>query len=210
MKEATVTIQGVAPLSMSRVIPPDEEAKLRKEGESHADYDKRCWSEKAHYAGKDSQCFIPSMAIKMHLDWTAGQLGMKIQGRGLKQWKSLFAAGIMCFEDMQLFTNAGENGEPVTKDALDYVDVFCDAQGRKGSSGGGRVWRRFPVIHDWAGTVTFTVLDDQITESIFKQHLTAAGKICGLGRWRAGVGGQYGRYQVVDFSWEDMASAIAA
>lgn len=200
MKEAIVTIEGIASLSMSRVINPDEEAKLREKGESIGDFDKRCWKEKAHYDRETKECFVPGMALKMHLDWTVGQMGTKIQGRGNKMWKSVFAAGVMCFDNMMIGTSY---------DDLEYVDVYCDAQGRKGSTGG-RVWRRFPIIHEWGGTVTYTVLDDQIPEEIFRQHMDAAGAICGLGRWRAGVGGQNGRYVVRDFKWKNFARPKAA
>ena len=188
MKTATVTLQGTAPISFSKHL--DEESVPKREGENHEDYDIRVWREKAHFV-KD-EVVIPGINFKFMMDWTAAQLGLKIQGRGNKTWSTIFKAGVLCPDPMAL---------GVTKDELKFTKVYCNADGRRGSAK--RVWRRFPILHEWGGEVAFYILDDTITEDIFHRHVVQAGKICGLGRYRASVGGQFGRFTVESFSWDD-------
>jgi hypothetical protein len=56
--------------------------------------------------------------------------------------------------------------------------------------------------------VKFYVGDEIITESVFREHLIAAGKFIGLGRWRARNNGLYGRFLVE--SIDETAEALAA
>ena len=39
-----------------------------------------------------------------------------------------------------------------------------------------RVSRRFPIIHEWGGTVEFMILNDMIDEDTFRLHLVKAGQ----------------------------------
>ena len=86
----------------------------------------------------------------------------------------------------------------VRKEDLVCDAVLCNAKGIRNGPGA-RVVRRFPVIRSWSGTLEWFVLDDQVTEEIFVRHLCEAAKLVGVGRWRVGNGGQYGRFKVVKF-----------
>lgn len=214
MKTAIIEIQGLAPLSGSR-----NHGAPKKEGESHADYDARTWRDKMH-AHPDGRCYVPGIALKFALDWTTQQLGMKIQGRGNKTWASIFAAGVLCPEPIDLLSPAPSRAltsndvpdpnrkVPVMKDVIEGVNVYCDATGRRGSSS--KVWRRFPIVHQWSGMATFLIVNDEITETIFRHHLEMCGRICGLGRYRAQKGGEFGRFRLTAFEWQDEAKLKAA
>lgn len=195
MKTAVAQIEGVSPISLSKQIDPEQHPK--REGESHDAFEQRTWREKAHYDLKTREAYLPGIMFKRSIDWTAGQLGMKIPGRRGKGWKSLLESGVMCPENAML---------GVKVDDLESERLSCDANGKRGKASSGKVWRRFPLLKDWSCEVMFFVVDDQITEEVVYKHLVMAGKIDGIGKWRAGLGGQYGRYQVKDFSWDDEAA----
>lgn len=73
------------------------------------------------------------------------------------------------------------------------------------AGGGKRVDKCFPVIPQWQGTVTFYVLDETITEDVFRYHLEQAGSFVGIGRFRPRRGGFYGRFRVTDLKWDKAA-----
>ena len=70
MYRATVTIEGRAPLSCSRQHRSDFQ-----DGESHEEYDRRTWREKANY-DQDGIVFVPAMAFKQAMDLAAKRLAI--------------------------------------------------------------------------------------------------------------------------------------
>ena len=96
---------------------------------------------------------------------------------------------------------------PVVKDELEYVDVYC--WGDPSRKSGGRVWRRFPIVHKWSGIATILLTNDTITEAVLRRHLDACGSINGMGRWRPQTSGQFGRFKVIDFTWHGEARFIS-
>jgi hypothetical protein len=199
MKTAMMTIEGIAPISFSA-----NHTTPKFEGESHADYDARTWREKAH-VDANGNVVVPGIVLSKALIATAMQMGEKVPGRGSKRWGSIFKSGILAPDPIPLVSN----GAPVAKDQLLYVDVYCHADPSKGGAGG-RVWRRFPIVHQWSGTATIFVVNDEITETVLKRHLDMTGRINGLGRWRPQSGGEFGRFIVRDFVWADEAKLRAA
>lgn len=222
MKTAIIEIEGIAPISFSRY-----HTEPQNEGE-HADaYDKRTWRDKVH-AYPDGRVYIPGVVLAKALISTAAQLGYKVPGRGSKRWGSVFKSGLMCPEPIDLFVKApprivagdqapsGPRLIPVLKEdaegavgkPMDHVDVYCDAQGRPGS---GRVWRRFPIVQPpWFGTATIIITNDEIPESVLRKHVEMCGQINGLGRYRPQNGGEFGRFKVTGFEWQDEARPRAA
>jgi hypothetical protein len=208
MKTAICELEGIAPLSLSAQYNTP-----KKEGEGHDDYDKRTWRDRAH-THADGRCYLPGISLAKALIATAQQLGVKIPGRRGKGWASVFKSGLMCPEPINLMQPAptkivpsgqtpnGPRKVPVMKDELEFVDVYCDAQGRPGS---GKVWRRFPIIHAWSGMATILVVNDEITENVLRHHLNMCGTINGLGRYRAQNGGEFGRFRIIGFEWSDEA-----
>lgn len=88
---------------------------------------------------------------------------------------------------------------------MDGEVFFVPSDGKAG--GGSRVKKKFPVIREWSGEVTFYILDDTITEDVFEAHLKEAGNFIGIGRFRPENGGFYGRYSIDKIVWSDQAMA---
>lgn len=188
MRICTFNIQGVVPYSQSKQVDKDVIPLLPKE--SAGDYDMRTWREKATYDDKGEVC-IPGMALKMSVDEAVKRLNMGIPGRGKSTYTKFFVAGQIC------------DGDPsigITKDDLEYIDIWANADGVRGS--GKRVKRRFPIVREWKATPRFAILDDVIPNEIFERAVTEAGRLVGIGRFRPEKGGFLGRFSVSNFKWE--------
>lgn len=188
MKTATVRLESASPYSQSRLFTVHEVPKLEKE--SAGDYDVRTWRYRQHF-DQDGNVYIPPMALKNCLMEIAQYLGEKIAGKGNATWTKHFTAGILCSEPVMLGVN---------KDETQSETFMCHADGKR--TCGTRVPRTFPVIRKWTGTATFYILDETITEDVFRRYLEEAGKFIGIGRFRPRNGGFYGRFAVKDLKWE--------
>ena len=186
MHTATVILTGVSPYSQSRhyTDPP------KKEKESHRDYEARTWMHRCHY-GADGKVFIPPMAFKNCLSEAAKYLSISIPGAGKSTYTKHFEAGILVLEGLSL---------PITQAQVKGEWLFVPADGKRGGSK--RVEKCFPVIHEWEGVVTYTILDDKITKDVFSRVLTEAGNFIGIGRFRPRNNGYYGRFSVKKIDWE--------
>lgn len=184
MKTAIVTLKSVSPYSQSRM---HDTPKLEKEGAD--EYEKRTWIEKCH-ALEDGTVYIPPMAFKMCLDAAAKFLGRQIPGKGKSTYTKHFEAGVLVTDPIKL---------PYKKSELQGEWINANADGVRGS--GKRVRRCFPVIKEWQADVPFLVLDETITERVFREHIEEAGKFIGIGRFRPRQGGFYGRFEVVGMKW---------
>ena len=187
MKKAIVELQSVSPYSPSRYHNTE---KLEKE--SPDDYERRTWMHKAHYDRATKQVYIPNMSLANSIKDAAQYASIKVKGKGHATWTKHFDAGVMASNPIRL---------PLTIDNLDHEWLYLNADGKRNS--GTRVMRCFPVIHQWAGSVEYIILDDMIDEEIFMEVLTLAGQLIGIGRFRPRNRGFYGRYQVESIKWED-------
>ena len=184
MRTASVTIRGITPLSTSKAIVSDKPAK-----EQHGEFEKRIWRERAH-VDKDGVCFLPAMAFKNSLTEAAKYLGLKIPGKRNATYSKHFEAGVYVDTPLSLGVVANE---------VEGEWVFVPSDGKRG--GGSRVWKCFPVFRTWGGVVQFHVLDETITDEAFKEHLEASGMFRGVGRFRPGSNGFYGRFEIVKIEW---------
>lgn len=185
-RQAVAQLESVSPFSWSKVI--DEESKRAKEAPEAAEA--RLWRERIH-ADADGNCFIPPMAFKKCLEESAKFLKEKIKGKGNSTWTKHFEAGVLVTDP--LFVG-------VKKDDVKGERLFVPSDGQPG--GGKRVWKIFPFIPEWKGSVVFHVLDDEITEDIFKSTLENAGSFIGVGRFRPKNRGFYGRFAVKSIKWK--------
>ncbi len=176
-----------SPYSQSRA---HEEEKTNKE--SPDDYEKRTWRSKTH-TDKKGRIRIPAIAFKQAIQTASKYVGEKIKGKGMKGWAEKFRSGVLVDQDLVL---------DVTKDKVHGERVHCHVTGIRGS--GKRVYRTFPQVTEWEGSITFHILDDEITEEVFVKHLTQAGTFIGLGRWRPENGGQNGRFTIVKHNWQEV------
>lgn len=190
MRIATAALRSVAPYSQSRF---HDTPKLEKEAAD--DYEMRTWRERLSTTD-DGRVFIPPMAFKKSLETAARFLSMQIKGRGKATYTKHFKAGVLVTDGLVL---------PIQAEEVPGEVFFVPADGKAG--GGKRVKRKFPVIREWSGEVTYYILDDTITPDVFEAHLKEAGNFIGVGRFRPENGGFYGRYAVDAVSWSEQRLA---
>ena len=159
------------------------------EKELARDYESRTWRERLHVT-EDGNVFIPPMSFKNCMSEAAKFLGMQIPGKGKSTYTKHVEAGVLVTEPLIL---------PNAKDSVKGEWLFVPSDGVRGS--GKRVDKCFPVIHEWAGEVTFYILDETVTEDVFKKILTQAGMFIGIGRFRPRNNGFYGRFSVESVKW---------
>jgi len=185
MHKAKVKLVSISPYSQSRYI---QEKKTRDE--THADFEKRSWQQRCHWneAGK---VYIPPMSFKNCLSEAAKYKSIQIPGKGKSTYTKHFEAGVLVVDALEL---------PVTKDTLQHEWLHVPSDGRRG--GTTRVEKCFPLIPSWQGEIEFLILDEIITEEVFREHLVDAGSFIGIGRFRPRNNGFYGRFEVKSVSWK--------
>lgn len=185
MRIAIATLRSVSPYSQSRPVQS-----LKSRDETHDDFEQRTWRERCHVDGK-GQAYIPPMGFKNCIAEAAKYKSIQIPGKGKSTYTKHFEAGILCKEPMPL---------GVALEDIKGERLFVPADGKRG--GGKRVWKTFPVFHEWSGEVEFLVLDELIDDEVFHSHLVDAGQFIGIGRFRPRNNGFYGRFAVENIVWK--------
>jgi hypothetical protein len=185
-KTAIATLHSISPYSQSRHY---EVPRLNGGKELIKDYEARTWRERLHVDGQ-GLVFIPPMAFKNCISEAAKFLQRQIPGKGKATYTKHFEAGVLVTDALPL---------NVRKDDVPGEWLFLPSDGKRGS--GSRVDKCYPIIHEWAGDVTFHILDEIITEQVFVEHLTEAGRFIGIGRFRPRNNGFYGRFKVGRVIW---------
>jgi hypothetical protein len=132
------------------------------------------------------------MAFANSLKEAAKYLSIQVPGQGKATFTKNFAAGVMVLENMPL---------PVKLAEVKGEWFFVPSDGKPG--GGKRVDKCFPAIMKWEGIVKYYIIDDLITEDVFRRVLAASGALIGIGRFRPINRGTYGRFDVVELRWEE-------
>lgn len=182
MRTCTVSFEGQAPYSASRAHCAE---KLSKETPDA--YEQRTWPQKAHIEGE--MIVVPAMAFKIGLDRAAKMLGRQIPGKGKATYTKFFESGVIVTKNVPIAPGSSIRPER----------IHANADGVRGS--GKRVWRTFPRIDEWEGSVTFHILADEITSEVFEEAIRYAGLAVGVGRFRPERGGYFGRFEVTEFNW---------
>lgn len=197
MKIATVHLKSTSPYSQSRNHDTPKLAQ-RGGGETPDAYEERTWRNRLH-VNEDGFVFIPPMQFKNALSEVAKYLGIQIAGKGKSTYTKHIEAGVLVVDPLVL---------PVRAADVAGERLYLNADGKRGS--GKRVWRTMPLIPSWEGPVTFTILDDIITQEVFLKHLREAGNFIGIGRWRPRNNGLYGRFSVEKLDWQEVGVTAAA
>jgi hypothetical protein len=184
MKTATVRLESISPYSQSRPIQEP-----RKPKETFADHEERTWRERLHVTD-NGEVFIPPMAFKNCVSQVAKYLSKQIPGKGKATYTKHIEAGVLVVDPIPLGIKA--------KDVVGEW-LFVPSSGKRGD--GQRVWKCFPVITKWTGEVSFTILDETVTEEVFQEFLEEAGRFIGIGRFRPINNGFYGRFAVKSVQW---------
>lgn len=185
MRVAHAHLKSISPYSQSRMLSEQKPDKMGWDA-----WEAKVWRDKAHLTA-DGHVYIPPMQFKRALETAAQMLSLKIKGRGTATYTKHFLAGVQVFEPLEL---------PVTRDQLTSETINANSDGKRGS--GKRVPRTFPLIHQWEGVVVYRIFDEIITDEVFEKVLRESGNFVGIGRFRAAVGGMYGRYSVLDVKWQ--------
>jgi hypothetical protein len=143
-----------------------------------------------HY-DENGDVFIPPLAFKNCIAEAAKYLSIQIPGKGKSTYTKFFEAGVTVIDPVPL----GVNKDDVKGEAL-----FVPSDGKRGS--GKRVTKIFPFINKWKADVSFYVLDETITDDVFRHHLEEAGKFIGVGSFRPRNNGVCGRFVVEDMKWD--------
>ena len=185
MKSVIASLKSVSPYTQGRF---HNTPKIEKE--SHDDYEQRTWRERTH-VDKKGVVFIPPMAFKNCLAEAAKYLSIQIPGKGKSTYTKHFEAGVMVMDPVSLGVN---------KSKVDGLTLFVPADGRR--EGSKRVLKTFPTIQEWEAEVQFYILDETITEEVFKYHLDQAGKFIGVGSFRPRNNSFHGRFEVLGIKWQ--------
>jgi hypothetical protein len=183
MRTAVAQLESLSPLSWSRY---HKTPKLDKELD--ADHEARTWRERFNTISEE--CIIPPMAFKLCIEIAARYLSKKIPGKNRATYTKHFMSGLLVPEPLFL---------GIKKQDLEHEWLFVPSNGRRG--GGTRVEKCFPLIREWSGPVKYLILDETITPDVFEEHLIEAGNFIGVGRFRPGNGGFYGRFKVNSLEW---------
>jgi hypothetical protein len=184
MRIATVSLKSMTPYSQSRyvTIPRDT-------NESHETHEQRIWIERAHWMkikGED-HLVIPGIHFKNAIAEAAKYYNEKIPGKGHSTWSKNFRSGVMVIDQL----DTGYTRETVLSETH-----LCKV-------GGGNVPKTFPVVPVWEGVISYHVLDDFITEDVFRRYLEASGRLVGVGKSRPLKSGYYyGTFEVLELAWD--------
>ena len=186
MYTAKAQFESTSPLSMSRFHNTE-----KKNRELSNEYEKRTWKAKCHL-NKEGYVYIPNTMFKNSLAEAAKFLGLQIPGKGKSTYTKHIEAGVIAGNDIVLDLHS---------DQLEYEECFVPSDGVRGS--GKRVIKWFPFIPAWKGEITFFIFDEVITKEAFLRHLQGSGQFVGIGRWRPRNNGNYGRFAIKNFTWEE-------
>jgi len=185
MRTATCEIIGISPYSQSRPVRAEH-----LENELPQKYEERTWKERLN-CDPEGNVFIPGMAFKNALTSAAQYRSDKVPGKRNATYTKHFTSGVVVTTNASL----GIRREDVAGEWL-----FVPSDGKRG--GGSRVWKQFPIIPDpWKTSIEFHILDDAISDEVFKAHLKHAGTLIGLGRFRPQNNGFYGRFKLGAIKW---------
>lgn len=198
-KIATFNIVGTSPYSQSK--PYLTEA---LPNESHDDYRMRTWRDHLHV--RNGKVFIPPGAIKNCVSEAAKFMSISVPGKGKATYTKHVEAGVACVKPIELGIAASD---------VESETLFLPADGRRGS--GKRVWKTYPVLHQWRGSVELIILDETVLhtsqrtgDTVLQYIVEGAGQYIGLGRFRPRNNGFYGRFIVEDFEVRELTAAKAA
>ena len=161
-------------------------------------YEERTWRERIH-SNDEGNIVIPKMSFSNCIKEGAKYESRKIKGKNNATYTKHFESGIMVMDDLVL---------PYKKDEVEGEWLFVPSDGKRGGSK--RVLKCFGLIPEWEGWVRYYVLDDIITEDVFRSTLELSGLLRGIGRYRPANMGWYGRFKVVQIKWQEASLSEAA
>lgn len=177
MKEIKVEIKGTTPLLMHR-FPMDGAESPGKKRTGVPNWQDE--AEKALYTDEHGTIYQPSS----HIEGTLQQAGksFKIAGKRGATYSRLVSSTVVVFPDAI--------PHRLTKYSVDARPVVVQRA---------RIIRYRPRFDEWELAFTLQMLDDQLPVEVLKEVLDHAGLYVGIGDYRPGRGGKFGKFMVTKF-----------
>ena len=189
MKTCITTLKSTSPYGQNAFISPYQFPK--KEKELSGDYERRTWVNRAHI-DDDDNVFIPPMALKNCIDSAAQYLNIQIPGKGKSTYAKKFTSGVAISDPVIIGKRA------------DIKENWLNLPSDGVRGGGKRVEKCIPSINKWGPVdVTWFILDDIITETVFIDVLQQAGLLIGIGNFRPQNHGYWGRFEVLKHTFKE-------
>ena len=186
MKTAICKLVSEAPYVQNRQHHTPKKSKEQPDA-----YEERTWRERIH-ATEKGEVYITPFTFMATVQRSAQKLSIQIPGKGKQTYTKHFDSGILVPEPVML---------GIKKDDVRGQWLDVPSQGIRG--GGTRVPKCFPFIDEWKCTVKFIILDDMITEDVFREVLSYAGIGVGFGAFRPDKRGITGRFRVESIKWTE-------
>ena len=129
------------------------------------------------------QLYLPSVCFRASL--LRGCVGRRVGKYGAA---TLMQAAVFTTSTECLLLDP-KSGEPITDYKVFTTSVVPPKQGR--------IPRSRPLIQSWEVDLTLDIDNSFTTPKMVEELLDIAGRIAGVGDWRPGKKGEYGRYQVI-------------
>ena len=177
MRTFGVTIEGISPLLMHRFPEEGADSTIKKRTGAPD------WKEEAErslYKTEDGTIYQPASHIEGTVKEAAKQF--KITGRRGATYSKLVGSTVEVYPDYLVHK----------KDSyvIDSRPVRIQAA---------RIIRYRPKFEDWALDFDLILHDEQVPSEVVKQILDHAGLYVGIGDFRPGKGGKYGKFMITRF-----------
>lgn len=177
IRSLTFKIEGLAPLSWTKFIPPkagDEDGKT---------YEEREWKTKFH-SREDGTLLVPSMGLRNSFAQGGKDEGI---GRGAARAKNLIRTA----------TIPSVPYYELDKKVSDLRGEWRMMPSNPARDSGARVPKLLPMLDEWSVTGELQIVDERLTEDLMARCITRGGFTCGVGALRVEGGGVLGRYKLV-------------
>lgn len=151
-------------------------------------YDAAVCRDRAHYTAEGYAVITPRF-FKKSLELTPLYLKEKIPGSRGGTYTKYFKSGLACTQGIVL---------PFTREDIPLLWVTVITKEGYMISGS------YPTIEKWAGMTEWLVYDDILTKDVLLRHFICAGIAVGIGKWRVGNGGEYGRFSIQEIQGEQV------
>jgi len=182
MLTAICELKGLTPVTFNKKMISE-----KNPNETHDDLEKRAWRERCDCNSK-GELVLRSDRFKKSITTAAQWLNMQIPGEGKATYTKHFRGGLVVMNHINL---------GVKRDEVEPIIIYTAPRKKDGKR-----WIHFPQVESWSGELTVNILDEKITEEIFRKVLHYAGMAVGIGSWRPENGGENGRFECVDMDFE--------
>jgi len=183
MLRALCELESVTPLTFNKKLRSEK----KEANESWDEFEARTWHERCD-VNSNGNLYISGQRIKKAIVTAAGWLNMKIEGEGMAKYQKHFRGGILVMGSIDL--------------KIKPIEVECLSIYTSPRPKDGKRWINFPIINSWSGDLMISILDEKVTEDIFRKVLDYAGMIIGIGSWRPENGGENGRFECLKIEFE--------